>query len=61
MSAWLKGWRDSASRIVDSASHMKIGIELDELDEQLGESDEDCRKLDELDEQLGESVNVSPN
>ena len=40
---------------------MKIGIELDELDEQLGESDEDYRRPDELDEQLGESVNVSPN
>ena len=33
---------------------------LDELDEQLGESDEDCRRLDELYEQLGESVKVSP-
>ena len=27
MSAWLKGWRDSPSRIVDSASHMKIGLD----------------------------------
>ena len=37
-----------------------MGIELEGLDEQLSESDEDCRRLDELDEQLGESVKVSP-
>ena len=39
---------DSASHSVDSASRMEMAIELDELVEQLGESDEDCHRLDEL-------------
>ena len=46
---------DSASRKGDSASPMKMIIELSELDEQLGESDEDRHKTRRVKEKLGES------
>ena len=46
---------DSASRKVDSASHMKMAIERDESVEQLDDSDEDCHETRRVEEQLGES------
>ena len=46
---------DSASHRVDSASLMNMALELDELVEQLGESDEDCHETRRVEEQLGES------
>ena len=59
MSVWKEDWMDSASRRDDSASHMKMVIELGELDEQLGESDEDHHKTRRVEEQLGESDGFS--
>ena len=56
---WKENKMDSASLKDDSASHMKIVIELGELDEQLGESVEGCLGLGESVEGclgLGESV-----
>ena len=51
-SVWIEDW-------MDSASHMKMVIELGELDEQLGESDEDHHKTRRVKEQLGESDGFS--
>ena len=50
---------DSASHKDDSASHMKMVIELGELYEQLDESDEDHHKTWRVEEQLGESDGFS--
>nr|KAJ0216554.1 hypothetical protein LSAT_V11C300112000 [Lactuca sativa] len=44
---------------MDSASHMKMVIEIGELDEQLGESDEDHHRNRRVEEQLGESDGFS--
>ena len=42
------GSKDSASPKVELGEFFEDGLRLDELDEQLDESDEDCHKLDEL-------------
>ena len=44
---------------MNSASHMKMVIELGDLDEQLGESDEDRHKTRRVEKQLGESDEFS--
>ena len=53
-SEWIKNWRDSTSHmgVLDELFEDELG--LDELEEQLGESDEDDLELGELYEQLGE-------
>ena len=54
-----KDQTDSASHKDNSASPMKKAMKLDELDEQLGESDEDRHETRRVDEQLGESDELS--
>ena len=44
---------------MNSASHMKMVIELGKLDGQLGESDDDRHKTRQVEEKLGESNDFS--
>ena len=51
---WIKNWSDSASHMGGLGELDEVGQEIDELEEQLGESVEDCLGL-------GESSRETPN
>ena len=51
---WIKNWSDSASHMGGLGELDEVGQELGELEEQLGESVEDCLGL-------GESSRETPN
>ena len=51
---WIKNWSNSASHMGGLGELVDVGQELDDLEEQLGESVEDCLGL-------GESSRETPN
>ena len=58
---WIKNWSDSASHMGGLGELDEDRHELDELEEQLGESVEDFLGLDEYVLGLGESSRKTPN
>ena len=58
---WIQTWWYSASHMGRLGELVEVGQELGELEEQLGESVEDCLGLDESVHGLGESSRETPN